>query len=209
MRKHFIPAYGLQVSVLLDSNGANTTAAAAVRAASKHLELGRAKALVLGGTGPVGLRVARLLAGCGASVRIGSRLIDRAERACRTIRSKFAAARVEAVSVADAGDGPRAIGGCDLVIAAGAPGVILLPKRLRSAATSLRVMIDLNAVPPGGIEGIEVTDAVAERDGVIAYGAIGVGNLKMKVHKAAVAELFTANDRVLDAEEIYEISGRF
>src|SRR4051794_23449132 len=32
-RKHMIPQYGLQVSVMLDANGANTTAAAAVRLA--------------------------------------------------------------------------------------------------------------------------------------------------------------------------------
>src|SRR5205085_5675725 len=39
VRKHMIPQYGLRVSVLLDANGANTTAAAAVRAAERHLDL--------------------------------------------------------------------------------------------------------------------------------------------------------------------------
>src|SRR6266436_2057371 len=39
VRKYMLPDYGLQVSVLLDPNGANTTAAAAVRAAARHLEL--------------------------------------------------------------------------------------------------------------------------------------------------------------------------
>ena len=33
------PQFGMRVSVLLDANGANTTAAAAVRAAASHLEL--------------------------------------------------------------------------------------------------------------------------------------------------------------------------
>src|SRR6266545_3365142 len=33
--KHMIPQFGLRVSVLLDANGCNTTAAAAVRAAAK------------------------------------------------------------------------------------------------------------------------------------------------------------------------------
>src|SRR5213593_2621303 len=37
--KAMIPAYGLRVSALLDANGANTTAAAAVRAAARHLDL--------------------------------------------------------------------------------------------------------------------------------------------------------------------------
>ena len=71
--RHMIPAFGLRVSVLLDANGANTTAAAAVRAAARHLDLKTAKALVLGGTGPVGQRVALLLARQGAEVRVGSR----------------------------------------------------------------------------------------------------------------------------------------
>src|SRR6516162_6512022 len=61
VRRHLLPQFGLQVSVLLDANGANTTAAAAVRAAARHLALKGAPALVLGGTGPVGQRVARLL----------------------------------------------------------------------------------------------------------------------------------------------------
>ena len=62
----------MRVSVLLDANGANTTAAAAVLAAAKHVELRGATAVVLGGTGPVGERAARLLAGQGASVRVAS-----------------------------------------------------------------------------------------------------------------------------------------
>src|SRR5712692_3910281 len=39
VRRHLLPQFGLRVSVLLDANGANTTAAAAVRAAARHLEL--------------------------------------------------------------------------------------------------------------------------------------------------------------------------
>ena len=40
---------------------------------------------------------------------------------------------------------------------------------------------------------------------MICYGALGVGGVKMKIHKAAVRRLFTANDQVLDAEAIFEI----
>ena len=45
--------------------------------------------------------------------------------------------------------------------------------------------IDLNAVPPLGIDGVEMGDKGQQRDGVICYGAIGVGDTKMKIHKAA------------------------
>ena len=65
--------------------------------------------------------------------------------------------------------------------------------------------IDLNAVPPAGIAPIEPFDQAVERGGVLCYGAIGVGGLKMKIHKAALRALFESNDRVLDAEEVFEI----
>ena len=42
----------------MDAGGWNTTAAAAVLIAAKHLTLAETTALVLGGTGPVGQRVA-------------------------------------------------------------------------------------------------------------------------------------------------------
>jgi hypothetical protein len=70
---------------------------------------------------------------------------------------------------------------------------------------SLRVAIDLNAVPPLGIASVEVMDKATERDGVICYGAIGVGGLKMKIHKAAIRRLFESNDQVLDTAAIYAI----
>ena len=65
--------------------------------------------------------------------------------------------------------------------------------------------IDLNAVPPTGLEGVEITDKAAENDGVICYGAIGIGGTKMKIHKAAIDQLFLSNDQVLDAEQIYAL----
>jgi hypothetical protein len=70
----------------------------------------------------------------------------------------------------------------------------------------MHVAIDLNAVPPLGIEGVEVGDKGTERDGVINYGALGVGGAKMKIHRAAIARLFERNDLVLDAEEVYAIA---
>jgi len=69
----------------------------------------------------------------------------------------------------------------------------------------LKVAIDLNAVPPLGIEGVAATDKGVDRGGVRAWGALGVGGTKMKIHKRAIQELFTSNDKVLDAEEILEI----
>jgi hypothetical protein len=204
-RAAMIPAFGLRVSVLLDANGANTTAAAAVRVAGKHLDLAGARALVLGGTGPVGQRVGLLLARQGAEVRLASRREDRARAACEAIRQRVPQARLEPVAVAGADGLPAVVADRTLIVAAGAAGVVLLPHSARLACKDLKVAIDLNAVPPLGIEGVEVGDRGKERDGVICYGAIGVGDTKMKLHRAAVARLFESNDQVLDAEEVHAL----
>jgi hypothetical protein len=172
------------------------------------MDVGNARALVLGGTGPVGQRAALLLARNGAHVRIGSRQIQRADAVCQLIRSKIPNAKVEAAATAAAADGPMALDGRDLVIAAGAAGAVLLPQKIRATCPTLRVAIDLNAVPPVGIEGVEVFDKAVARDGAVCYGAIGVGGTKMKIHRAAISRLFERNDQVLDAEEIYDLALR-
>jgi hypothetical protein len=192
-----------RVSVLLDANGANTTAAAAVLAAAEGAggSLRGVHAAVLGGTGPVGQRVARLLAREGAHVALGSRSLERATAVAESIGHTlrvpirpFATATVEALK--------QGLSGATLVVAAGAGGAQLLPLAVRTELPDLRVAIDLNAIPPLGLEGVEANDRGADRQGIRAWGALGVGRTKMKIHKKAVQELFTANDRVLDAEEI-------
>lgn len=195
----------MRVSVMLDSNGANTTAAAAVLCAGKHLPLSESEALVLAGTGPVGSRVARLLAAEGARVKVASRDAARAAAACEAVARRVRGARLTPIAVASGADAAAALAGVQLVVAAGAPGVELLGAEVRRAAGSLRVAIDLSAVPPLGLAGVEVTDKAQPRDGALCYGAIGVGGTKMKIHRAAIQQLFAAHDQVLDAEEIYRL----
>lgn len=195
----------MRVSVMLDPNGANTTAAAAVLSAAKHCELAGAKALVLGGTGPVGSRVARLLAMEGARVSVGSRRQDRAEAVCEVIRMRTPAASLTAIELSTDEMVAAALADVQIVIAAGAPGVELASAEARKSSKTLRVAIDLSAVPPLGLAGVDVMDRAKERDGMISYGAIGVGGTKMKIHKECIRQLFTANDLVLDAEEVYRV----
>ena len=204
----------LRVSVLLDSSGANTTASAAVRVVAKTVDLRDASVLVLGGTGLVGRRVVRLLAREGARVRLGSRTIEKSTEASNSIRELAARtglaevenAELSPVATGDEGKLRDAMDGVDVVISAGAIGVSLLPESVWKAAEGLRMLVDLNAVPPLGIEGVEVTARAVEQDGVICYGAVGVGGTKMKIHKAAIRALFEKNDQVLDAEAIYELA---
>jgi glutamyl-tRNA reductase len=200
----------MRVSVMMDANGSNTTAAAAVLRARRHVPLASSVAVVLGGTGPVGVRVAELLALEGAVVRVGSRSVERAGEACETIAGRLGAERLEgvtleAVATGDAESVSSALSGASTVIAAGTTGVQLVSAETLAAAKDIQVAIDLNAVPPLGIEGVEMTDKAVEARGVVRYGAIGVGGTKMQIHTAALKRLFDSNDQVLDTEAIYRI----
>jgi glutamyl-tRNA reductase len=194
--------------VMLDSNGANTTAAAAVLSARKHIPLAGQTVTVLAATGSVGKRVARLLAREKAMIRVASRQLAKAQQVCDDIRQLIPDAKFEAHGTSDEASLRKSLDGAAVVIAAGAPGVELLPENIRSECKHLKVAIDLNAVPPTGIAGIKPHEKAAEQDGQICYGAIGVGGLKMKLHKAAIRRLFESNDVVLDAEEIHELGGQ-
>ena len=194
------------VSIMLDSNGSNTTAVAAVVKIEEALgDLTGKKVLILAGTGPVGQRAAGLLAKDGARVTITSRKPEQGEKARQFISARFDV-EVESVALTDPAKLPELLAGTDVLLNSGPAGVQMVPRSAWTAAKSLRIAVDLNAVPPLGIEGIDVGDAGEERGGVIAYGAFGVGNFKTKLHKACVAKLFTRNDLVLDAEAIADVA---
>ena len=57
-----------------------------------------------------------------------------------------------------------------------------------------------------GLGDVEPTDKATKRGEMVCYGALGVGGTKMKLHKAAIGKLFTANNLVLDADEIYALA---
>ncbi len=195
-----------RISLMLDSNGSNTTAVAAVRKIMMTIGDVRGKrAIVTAGTGPVGARAAGLLAKEGADVVITSRRGPDGERATRNIIARFGGT----VSCKQMADGSQAAsvleGGADILLNCGPAGVQLVPRAAWTAA-HLKVAVDLNAVPPLGIEGVEANDDGKQRDGVTVFGALGVGGLKMKIHKRCIARLFETSDAVLDAEAIYDLA---
>ena len=196
-----------RVSVMFDPNGSNTTAAAAVvklvRAAGGDVR-GR-RAVVLAGTGPVGARASGLLLRLGAEVKITSRDTARGALAARQIGERFGG-RVEQVTARNASDLQELMEWAELLLASGPSGVTLVPREIWAGRPALRAVADVNAVPPMGIEGVEATDDGTPREGIPAFGALGIGGLKMKAHKAAVAQLFERNDLVLDAEQIYDLA---
>ena len=196
----------LSVSMMLDSNGSNTTAVAAVVKIEETLgDLRGKKAVVLAGTGPVGQRAAGLLAKDGARVTITSRKPEQGEKARQFISARFDV-HVEAVTLSDPSKVPEVLEDAEILLNSGPAGVAMVPKSAWTSVKTLKVAVDLNAVPPLGIEGVEVDDAGVARNGVAVFGAFGVGNFKTKLHKACVARLFTRNDLVLDAEAIAEVA---
>src|SRR3989441_176885 len=194
------------VSLMLDSNGSNTTAVAAVAKLLQAAgEVRGQRAVVVAGTGPVGLRAAGLLAKAGAEVVITSRKPEAGERARQLVTKRFGGT-ARALPMADTREAARALEGAALVLNAGPAGVQLVPQAAWAKRPGLKAAADVNAVPPLGIEGIEAMDDGAAKQGVACFGALAIGHLKMKIHKACVARLFERNDLVLDAETIADVA---
>jgi len=196
----------LSVSIMLDSNGSNTTAVAAVVKIEQTLgDMKGKKVLILAGTGPVGQRAAGLLAKGGAHVTITSRKPEQGDKARQFISARFDV-HVEAVTLNDPSRLPELCQGIEVLLNSGPAGVQMVPKSAWTGVKTLKIAVDLNAVPPLGIEGIDVNDAGVKKNGVTVFGAFGVGNFKTKLHKACVVQLFERNDLVLDAETIADLA---
>jgi methylenetetrahydrofolate/methylenetetrahydromethanopterin dehydrogenase (NADP+) len=194
-----------RVSVMLDSNGSNTTAAAGVAQLAKACDLAGRKVVVLAGTGPVGMRAAALLAKEGATVSLTSRVKQRADAACRAIESRFSVAPTPIEAVDDVAR-HYAVKGAQVVFAAGSIGIELLGEQHWQRESDIEFIVDCNAQPPLGVSGIQASDRAKERCGKLIFGALGVGALKLKLHRACIAQLFERPDQVLDAEEIYALA---
>ena len=203
IKKRFFSNF--RVSVMFDSNGSNTTAAAAVANIVNTCDVSGKKVVILGGTGPVGQRAAALLSLEKADVFITSRSIEKAEQISAEINKRFDT-NVKALPGGTNDERVASISGASIVMATGASGVVLLNKKDWIESESIEVVCDANAMPPLGIEGVELNDKAKEIGGKKAFGAIGFGGLKISVHRECVSRLFHFNDGIFDAEEIYRIA---
>ena len=194
-----------RVSTMLDSNGSNTTAVAAVVKITQALggSVKGRKIVVTAGTGPVGTRAAGLFAKAGADVVITSRKPEDGQRVSAEICKRFGGS-VKSVPLREPSQAAAAVAGAEVLLNAGPAGVMLIPRD--AWAGKFKVVVDLNALPPLGIEGVEVNDDGETREGAIAFGALGIGNFKMKLHKECIMRLFMRSDLVLDAETIEDVA---
>jgi hypothetical protein len=194
-----------RVSLMFDCNGSNTTAAAAVAWLAHGRSLAGKRAVVLGGSGPVGQRAAVLLAREGADVSITGRKRDVVQAATDSIHARFGFV-INAVEAPTNVERGAAIEGAQIVLATGAAGITLLEEKQWQHSATLELLADANASPPAGIEGVGQSDRGAAKHGKIVFGSLGFGALKLALHRACIARLFEQNDLLLDAEEIYAIA---
>jgi hypothetical protein len=196
-----------RVSVMIDSNGCNTTAATTIARIGKERSLAGARAVVIG-VGAVGLRSATLLAGEDCEVSVVTPSPDLFEGKARTPRG-LAVARELGLDVHEPGDRSELEGlldGAQIVLSAGPAGVQILRKDFWTSHDSIELLADYNAADPLGIEGTEATDDMKDYDGKLVLGALAIGGPKMKVHKTCVRRLFESNEAILDTDAVYEIA---
>lgn len=203
VQKHFFLDF--QVSLMLDCNGCNTTAAAGVAKLAIHGELKDKKAVVLAGTGPVGQRVAVMLAQEGANVFVTSRNLSRAKNACLAMEKRFGV-QLTALEAFDCNARGQVIDDAAIVFATGASGVELLKSNHWQNNPQIEIIADANATLPLGIGGTKMTDKGIDRYGKIIWGAIGFGSLKLALHRVCIAKLFENNHQVFDAELIFKLA---
>ena len=187
------------LGLMVDPKGGYTTAAAlvarvgALRGAVGRGASARARVLVAAGTGGVGRAAAALLAREGASVVLTSRRAESAVAATQEIAELFGAT-VEPRAVSGEEDLAALAVEADIILATGAAGVQLLSKRSIATLKGPKVLADVNAVPPHGLEGVRPQDGGTEiASGLQALGAMAVGELKFKVESTLLKDLLSAD----------------
>lgn len=212
IKKCMFPPF--ELSVIVDPRGAFTTASAAV---GKILELSLSKGLgelegknvtVLAGTGPVGLTAARIFAFERAKVVVTSRQLQRAVEVASKINEEVGEERVKGVEVQKPEDSGIAIADADVILAAGAAGTLLLPLSiLKNYGKKCRIVADINAIPPLGVEGLNSkADGEEFLPGVYGIGALSIGKLKNKIEVEMIRKAAEEPKGIFDYMVAYKLA---
>lgn len=193
------------VSVLADPSGAFTTAAALVACVEKQLlqvfdkPLSACKALVFGGTGPVGLATGIIASLAGAETALVDHLsVATAQDLANSYNRRFSATLSPAVASNDT-EKAELIANADIVFCTAKAGIQVLNAQVLASAKQLKVAGDVNAVPPLGIEGIKRNDLgsplihAINAEKAVGVGALAVGNVKYQLQNAMLASLLTTD----------------
>ena len=198
-----------KVSVMLDSNGCNTTAATTIARIAKSYDLDGKRAVVLG-LGSVGLRSAVLLQKEGCEVVVAPLPADLFDddRPYRRPRGLDAAEKLglDTREPKDRSELEATLEGAQVVLSAGPAGVEVLREDFWSEHPSIELLADYNAADPLGLGGTKATDDLVDYDGKLVLGALAIGGPKMKVHKTCIRRMFESNDKVFDTDTVYEVA---
>jgi methylene-tetrahydromethanopterin dehydrogenase len=197
-----------EVSVFADPSGAFTTAAALVACVEKALnqthgkELKDCKALVFGGTGPVGIATGIIASLQGAETVLVDHLsADSANDAVKQYNRRFGARMTGAAARTDA-DKVELLADADIVFCTAKAGIRVLSAAVLAQTQKLKVAGDVNAVPPAGIEGIDSKDMAAplihakQSPNAVGVGALAVGNVKYKLQHELLKSMLASEKPV-------------
>ena len=212
-KKSMVPPF--EVSVFADPSGAFTTAAGMMAKVEQHLtknfggDLTGRRVSVFGATGPVGGCTALIAAKYGAEVQMVS------HRSMVDVKAKVDSYNtrygVNIVAVDGASDATKieVLKNTDIALCAAAAGVQVLSLAQMAHAKDLKVVADVNAVPPSGAEGVDMfADGVAiAGTNAFGIGALAIGNLKYKTqHHLLKLMLESDNKQYLDFLSAFEMA---
>ena len=212
VKKSMVPPF--ELAVIVDPRGAYTTASAAV---AKTLGVSIAKGFgglenkkitVLAGTGPVGQTTARLYASEKAEVILTSRSLQKAVSVTTKINGDFEGERVRGVEAQTSEDIGKAIEHAEIVLSAGAAGTELLTKQtLKECGRKCRIVVDINAIPPFGVQGLDSNDDGKEiLPSIFGVGALTIGKLKNKTETTLIRMAAEEPRGIFSYKEAYEIA---
>jgi methylene-tetrahydromethanopterin dehydrogenase len=202
-----------EVSVLADPSGAFTTAAALVACVEKQLkekhgkELKDCKALVFGGTGPVGIATGVIASLAGAETALVDHMsINTANDAAKEYNRRCQSTLTGAMAGSDE-EKIQLIAETDVIFCTAKAGIQVLSADVLSQAKQLKVAGDVNAVPPAGIAGVGSQDngvALPSPEGAVGVGSLAVGNVKYQLqHELLKLLLDTKKPVYLDFREAF------
>ena len=212
-RKALVPPFGM--SFFADPAGSFTTAAAMVACVERILKekhqrrLESLKLAIFGATGVVGYAAAVIAALERSSVTIvGYDGIKRVTDSANEIRTRFNV-EVRPADGSDDGKKTAILKENEAVLCAGRAGVQILSKAQLAGATNLLVAADVNAVPPAGIEGLDMQangDALTP-NGTVGLGPLAIGNIKYKTEFGLFQKMIAATKPVqLDFRDAFVLA---
>ena len=212
-KKAMVPPF--EVSVFADPSGAFTTSAGMMAKVEQHLtknfgeDLTGRRVSVFGATGPVGGCTAVIAAKYGARVQLVS------HRSMTNVQAKVDAynARygVNIVAVDGASDLAKieVLKNAEIALCAAAAGFQVMSLAQMAQAKDLKIVADVNAVPPTGAEGVDVFADGTAIAGTKAFGigALAIGNVKYKTqHNLLKLMLESEKKQYLDFLSAFEMA---